>query len=51
MFTSQLGDMAAMKKRAEVAAIPDIPVAKRVVSTPVPAPVVKKKGGRPRKAK
>lgn len=43
MFTSQLGDMAAMKKRAEVAAIPDVAVAKV-------APV-KNKGGRPKKAK
>jgi hypothetical protein len=41
MFTSQLGDIAMMKKRAEVAAIPDVAVAKV-------APV-KNKGGRPKK--
>jgi hypothetical protein len=47
--TSQLGDIAAMKKRAEVAAIPD--VAPKKTATPAQvAEVVKKKGGR-RKAK
>jgi hypothetical protein len=55
LTTSQLGDIAAMKKRAEVAAIPDVVKAK---AAPAPAPVpaqvaevVKKKGGRPRKVK
>ena len=43
MFSSQLGDIAAMKKRAAVAAIPDPPA--RV------AEIVKKKAGRPKKAK
>lgn len=55
LTTSQLGDIAAMKKRAEVAAIPDVVKAK---AAPAPAPVpaqvaevVKKKGGRPKRAK
>ena len=55
LTTSQLGDIAAMKKRAKVAAIPDVVKAK---AAPAPAPVpaqvaevVKKKGGRPKKAK
>ena len=55
LTTSQLGDIAAMKKRAEVAAIPDVVKAK---AAPAPAPVpaqvaevVKKKAGRPRKVK
>jgi len=47
MFSSQLGDIAAMKKRAAVAAIPD-----KVASAPAQvAEIVKKKGGRPKKAK
>jgi hypothetical protein len=41
LMTSQLGDIAATKKRAEVAAIPDVSAAK---ATPV-----KKKAGRPKK--
>ena len=53
LTTSHLGDIAAMKKRAEVAAIPDVV---RVKAAPAPVPaqvaeVVKKKGGRPKKAK
>lgn len=51
--TSQLGDIAAMKKRAEVAAIPDVVKANPALA-PVPAQVaevVKKKGGRRKKAK
>ncbi len=46
--TSHLGDIAAMKKRAEVAAIPDVAPKKIVASAPV-TEVIKKKGGRPRK--
>jgi hypothetical protein len=51
--TSQLGDIAAMKKRAAVAA--ELNAARtKVAPASVPAQVaevVKKKGGRPRKAK
>ena len=53
IMTSQLGDMAAMRKRAEVAATPDV-VRPKVAPAPVPAQVaetVKNKGGRPKKAK
>jgi hypothetical protein len=49
MLTSQLGDIAAARKRAEVAAIPDVAPVK-VAPAPAPvAEVVKKKVGRPRK--
>ncbi|MBE3040264.1 MAG: hypothetical protein IMZ62_15820 [Chloroflexi bacterium] len=51
--TSQLGDIAAMKKRAEVAAERDV-VRVKAVPAPIPAhvaQVIKKKGGRPKKAK
>jgi len=67
LTTSHLGDIAAMKKRAEVAAIPDVVVVKRKglvakleLSEPMQATatkyaqvaeVVKKKGGRPKRAK
>ena len=52
LMTSHLGDMAAMKQRAEVAAIPDV-VKPKAVPASAPAQVaeiVQKKGGR-RKAK
>ena len=53
LTTSHLGDIAAMKKRAEVAAIPDVVVAKvALAAAPAKgAEIVKKKGGRPKKAK
>ena len=67
LTTWHLGDIAAMKKRAEVAAIPDVVVVKRKglvakleLSEPMQATatkyaqvaeVVKKKGGRPKRAK
>lgn len=53
LTTSQLGDIAAMKKRAEVAAERDA-IRAKVAPAPAPAKVaetVKKKGGRSKKAK
>ena len=57
LTTSHLGDIAAMKKRAEVAAIPDVVKAKAAPAAVAPVPAKgaevfpRKRGGRTKKAK